>query len=241
MSSYIRTIRGIERSPGYLSVHSINRYGAYPYRGGEPRLPPPAYKDWHEPVQEAARSAAHWLQIVQQAQAAIDRLTAFYSKRILTQNDVKEGVRLVAGMINDLYAAHKQHAAQLKPELWESIELALRHPALRKLGLTRTDSETLCIELQSSFAKAYASSCESEDKPLTSELQQEIKRLLLGADGWLNALRHALAYSDRDKASELLRQGWLASLPHIPYIAYYSSMQTYSPIPMSGMLLNRSV
>lgn len=241
MEGHFRTIRSIERTPGYLSIHSINRYGMYPPRGGEPKLPPPAYEEHVQPLRQAADSAAQWLQTVQQSSVELDRMIMRFSERNLQPSDVKDGIQSIIALVNKLHLAFNGQNGQLKPELWESIELALRHPAVRMLGLERSTTGQLCVELQTVAAKAYSALSSEGNKPLEREVQLHLKRLLLGTDGWLLALKRALAYSEQFKAIDLLSRGWLASLPHMPYIAYYSAMQAYLPIPTAGVLLNRRV
>jgi len=233
MSADIRSIRSIERTPGYLSVHSLNRYGLYPYRGGEPKLPAPSYSDWNEAMLKAAQSAADWLRSVIETQSEIDRLITRFSSLTLHPVDVRDGNATIAKLLNHLFNNYMKHKEELRPELWDRIELALRHPALMKLSFRMCRTEDKLIDYPVNRLQ------QDDQKLLEKETADELKRLLLGASGFLTELKQAIDYSKELQPTELLRDSWHTTKPYMPYMAYYSSMQAYFPMPMVGMLVNR--
>lgn len=228
MTSYIRSIRGIERTNVYVPVQAVSPYAFYPYRDGEPQLPPDSGNDWNQVYQQAANSAAAWVQTVKQAQFDIDQLTGKLSSQLNAGNPIDDSTQKLTALLNQLESHFKEHAENLKPELWASIDLALRHPAAQKLSLRRSPHDGRWI------MDEYAD--KSPKLPLSSDEARHMKRLLLGSDGLLNNLKHALAYDEQQKAVDLLQPQLTNTLP---YAAYYGSMQSYLPLPRVGLVLNR--
>jgi hypothetical protein len=223
MSTHIRSIRSIERTNAYAPVQAVSPYAYYPYRDGEPQLPPEQDHDWQRIYQKAANSAADWLQMAKQAQSNIDQLTVQLSNQLNNGHPIADSLNSLAKMLKQLESQYKQHDDALKPELWASIELAMRTPAARELGLWR---------ITSGDEEAYLSWSE----PLAPDESKRMRQLLLGADGMLSGLKHALTYAEQQKPIDLLQPQLGATLP---YSAYYGAMQSYWPLPYVGLVLNR--
>ncbi|WP_053374360.1 hypothetical protein [Paenibacillus sp. FJAT-27812] len=224
MSTSIRSIRSIERTNAYTPVQAVSPYAYYPYRDGEPQQPPEQDYDLHRIYQKAASSAADWLQMAKQAQSHIDQLTVRLSNQLNNGLPIADSLTSLAKMLQQLESQYKQHDDALKPELWASIELALRAPAARELGLRRS---------KRGDEEAYMWS-----KPLALDESKRMKQLLLGADGMLSDLKHALTYAEQQKPIDLLQPQLGATLP---YSAYYGAMQAYWPLPYAGLILNRYI
>ncbi|RCW42050.1 hypothetical protein [Paenibacillus prosopidis] len=253
MTGFIRSIRGIERTNVYAPIQAINRYASYPYREGEPQLPPNSERDWNYVYKEAADSAAKWVRTAKQAQYDLDRLMWDLSRQFDAGMPVTDHIHNLTRLLNDLESQYLLHAGDLKPGLWASIELALQHPAAKELGLQRgRESGKWVVDLpyfrQSQQPKGnlsldakieagtYASANSGASNPFEPASAPRMKRLLLGADGMLTGLKHALTYADHQKAVDLLQLRLPTSLP---YAAYYGSIQSYWPLPTVGIILNR--
>lgn len=224
MTGSIRSIRGIERTNLYAPIQAINRYASYPYREGEPQLPPNSDHDWNYVYKQAAESAAIWVRTAKQAQYDLERLMLDLSRQFIAGKPINDQVHHFIRLLNDLESQYLQHAGDLKPELWTSIELAVRQPAAEELGLRRSRESGKWI-----VDPAYSSQSQQPNV-------HRMKRLLLGADGMLSGLKHALTYADRQKAVDLVQLRFPTSLP---YAAYYGSIQSYWPLPSVGLILNR--
>lgn len=253
MTGSIRSIRGIERTNVYAPIQAINRYASYPYREGEPQLPPNSERDWNYVYKEAADSAAKWVRTAKQAQYDLDRLMWDLSRHFGSGKPVTGHIHNLTRLLNDLESQYLRHAGYLKPELWASIELAMRHPAAGELGLRRSlESGKWIIDppylRQSQKPKGNLSLNAKIDagtntsvnsgasNPFEPASAPRMKRLLLGADGMLTGLKHALTYADHQKAVDLLQLRLPTSLP---YAAYYGSIQSYWPLPSVGLIINR--
>ena len=263
MASYISSIRGIERTDAYVPVQAVSPYAYYPYRDGEPQQAQGNGKDWKRIYVQAANSAAAWVQTAKRAQYEIDQLTLRISSQLNTGKPLADSLNDLTNMLNHWESHYKQHADDLKPELWSSIELALRHPAAQELGLSRStqggkwtidsiamlpsdkvpaDSSKDGERVRSRRSLITKDSQKGDDAftawpmPLLANETQRVQRLLLGADGLLNGLKHALAYAEQQRAVDLLQPKLAATLP---YAAYYSSTQSYWPLPYVGLILNR--
>jgi len=254
MSSSIRSIRGIERSSAFSNVQAVSPYAYYPYRDGEAQQAPDYNKSLTRDFHQAANSAASWLYQAKQAQYDIDQLSKQLSSELYNDKPIGDSLYHLTTMLNHLEAHYKDHADDLRPELWETIELALRHPASEEIGLRRstrdgkwmTDSTYLInsennermpgrISVNDEFSKLMLPAPISME-PIRPDSSRLIKRLMLGSDGMLNGLKYALTYAEQQKAVDLLQPALTSTLP---YAAYYSSMQTYTPIPYVGLILNR--
>ncbi len=138
MTSYISSIRGIERTNSYMPVQAVSPYAYYPYRDGEPQQAQGNDNDWNRIYVQAANSAAAWIQTAKRAQDGIDQLIWRLSSQLNTGKPVADSLNDLTNMLNHWESHYKQHAGDLKHELWSSIELALRHPAAQELGLRRS-------------------------------------------------------------------------------------------------------
>ncbi|MDQ0060890.1 hypothetical protein [Paenibacillus harenae] len=198
VSESMRTIRGIERSAAYTRIQPASRYGAYPYREGEPQLPPQSPDDdWSRELRRAAGSASEWQQLTKQALAVVDRILSsaqrergqIPAKPALSKDQLEQ----LAAHIKVLRTSYSGNAEYLRPEAWLPIEQVIRHA-------------------------------------------DESDRQRLDDISLLRKLRSALACSSEQRASQLIR---LTPHPAMPYAAYYSSMQSYWPLPAIGTLMNR--
>lgn len=194
----MRSIRGIERSSAYTRIAPTSRYGAYPYREGEPQLPPQSSnEDWSRELRRAAGSAAEWQQLAKQALAVVDRLIANLERerRHPSANPSPRDKELeqLAAHMNALRTSYASNAEYLRPEAWFPIEQALRQ-------------------------------------------FDEFSPQKLIDTRFLRNLSSALASSSEQPVSELIR---ISPHPSLPYAAYYSSAQSYWPLPVVGTLMNR--
>jgi hypothetical protein len=233
MSSSIRSIRGIERSYAFSTVQAVSPYAYYPYRDGEAQQAPDYNKSLTRDFQQAAKSAASWLYKAKQAQYDIDQLSRQLSSQLYTDKPIAESLYRLTTMLNHLEDHYKEHADDLRPELWETIELALRHPAAEEVGLRRSTRDGKWMTDSTYLMKSENNERTVQKLPDSSKRMQ---RLMLGSEGMLNGLKYALTYAEQQKAVDLLQSPLTSTLP---YAAYYSSMQTYSPIPYVGLILNR--
>jgi len=256
MSSSIRSIRGIERSYAYSAVQAISPYAYYPYRDGEAQQAPEYNMSFTRDFQQAANSAASWLYKVKQAQYDIEQINRQLSNELYKDKPITDSLQRLTTMLNQLEDHYRAHADDLKPELWESIELALRHPAAEEIGLRRStrdgkwiaestytihsensDRTASLISIHNEISKSMLpTSINMEQKQKLPYSSSRIQRLMLGADGMLTDLKYALTYAEQHKAVDLIQSPLTSTLP---YAAYYSSMQTYSPIPYVGLIMNR--
>lgn len=228
MASYIRSIRGIERTNVYVPVQAVSPYAYYPYRDGEPQLPPDSGKDWNRVYQQAANSAAVWVRTAKQAQYDIEQLARKICRQLNDGCPIDDNTQKLTALLNQLESHFKEHAENLKPELWSCIDLTLRQPAAQELSLRRSPLDGRWI------MDDYAD--KSSTLPLSADEARRMKRLLLGSDGLLNDLKQALSYDEQQKAVDLLKPQLTNTLP---YAAYYGSIQSYLPLPRIGLVLNR--
>ncbi|WP_424769386.1 hypothetical protein [Paenibacillus sp. sgz302251] len=223
MTSYIRSIRPIERTTVYAPIQAVTPYGYYPYRDGEAQQPPDYNDDWNQIYLKAADSAATWFRLADKAQQKLDQITSQLSRKLHFNEPIDAHLKQLSELLNQLEYIYKKHADELKPDLWETVELALRHPAAGEIGLRRS----------SDFGEwIIASNGESKQMGNSGRLKQ----LMLGVDGMLNGLKTALTYADEQTTADLV-QPYLSST--LPYSAYYGAMQSYWPLPHVGLILNR--
>ncbi|CAM4380707.1 hypothetical protein L1N85_23240 [Paenibacillus alkaliterrae] len=240
MNTTIRSIRAIERTKVYAPIQAVTPYAYFPYRNGEAQLPPECEDEWIRYYRQAADSAAAWVCHAKQAQYELDRMTCQLSRQLHLELPIEDSLQKLADIVNRLDHRYKQHAVDLKPELWAAVELALCHPAAAEIGLYRDhkyekwiiDSVKACPADAKSLVDVQAS-LPSLEKPAGT---QRLKRLLLGSDGFLTGLKNALAYSDPRRAVDLLQ---LQLSTTLPYTAYYGALQAYMPLPYVGLILNR--
>ncbi|MDQ6423376.1 hypothetical protein RB620_28500 [Paenibacillus sp. LHD-117] len=232
MSGSIRSIRGIERTNVYAPIAPVNRYAAYRNREQvEPARVQPA-EGYERRVAEAAEGAAAWLRITQEAGAKLDGLMTELG-RLEGWRDAavtEDKLRQLEKLLNELSAVYRQYEHHLKPELWEVVELALRHPATEELSLRRDENSLFRTENRNS-ALAQRRHDSQEDRG-------KLRRLLLGADGLLAALKRAVSYAGHLQSADLLRLPFPSGYP---YAMYYGAAQLYWPLPSRGTILNKYV
>ncbi|MBD2867849.1 hypothetical protein [Paenibacillus arenilitoris] len=216
MTSSIRRIRGIERTAAYAPIQAILPYAHSPYREGDPQLPQSAKHDMNRTFRLAAAAASEWIRAAQGARLELDELAREPDRGRI-------GGR-TADLLNRLEQAHGRHAAYLLPELWAVVELSLVHPGAKAIGLRRGATDGAW---SADAAGSYG-----------AERLRGIERLLLGADGLLGGIKHALTYADGVKTADLLRSRLTDTLP---YAVYYGAAQCFWPLPCAGLLLNRTV
>lgn len=228
ISSYIRSIRSIERTNAYVPVQAVSPYAYYPYRDGEPQQAPDHEHDWNRIYHQAASSAASWLQMTRDGQNRLDQLISKLGIELNNDLPITESLHSLTNLLNQLETHYKQRADNLIPELWSSIELALRHPAAIELGLSRSASSGQWT-LNDAVSEETASAAPSPER---------MKRHLLGTSGLLNDLKVALAFTEQQKPVQLLQSRFTSTLP---YGAYFNAIQTYSPIPYAGLIINQYI
>lgn len=241
MSSSIRSIRGLERTKAYFPVQALTSYGSFPYRDRESRLSPEPVSAYNRRFKQAADSAADWLAATREAQARLDQLLRLFGKQLNDKTDIGASLGPLSDLLNDLEARFIRHSGQLKPELWEAVERALLHPGAAYINLCR-DAGSRRWQIGPGSGSAHpagetpsAKQARSHSEPAEA---RRLKRLLLGPDGLLHTVKHAIAYGDRLKAIELLQ---LQAPAALPYAAYYESMHNCWPLPYSGLILNRYI
>ncbi|WP_138752844.1 hypothetical protein [Paenibacillus sinopodophylli] len=226
MNSSIRSIRSIERSSAYTPVQAVSPYAFYPYRDGEPQQQPEHNDEWSRMFHHAASSAAAWLQTARQSQLALHQLSNKLVRELENEQPIEDSLDQLATLVNDLENQYKRGKRDLNPELWSGIEQALRHPAITEIGMHR-DVKTLQWTIE-------------HPSPETSGLPQvnaeRMKRLLVGTSGLLTDIKVALAYTEQQKPEDLLQPELTSTLP---YAAYYHSVQTYTPVPYVGLIINQ--
>lgn len=227
MSSYIRSIRSVERSQHYSPIQPVNRYAQFDAAretadGG--RIVPADV--WDKGYAEAASGAAEWLALSKRAIAQLTEMQRQLGGRdgIRHPDEVAEQLQRLSASIADWKSAYAIQRPFLKEEIWEVVELALRHPAVKELGL-----------FQSGGTSHYGDS--SKRSELLSDTDG-LKRLLLGADGLLNELKTALSYAEQQSPIELLKLPFHVAYP---YALYYGASQSYWPLPLRGVILNKSI
>lgn len=233
MSDYIRSIRGIERSQDFVPISPVNRYAAYRNREQlEPsRVEPIAGYDYQEMEALAAQGAAAWLRSAKSAEGKLNGLIIELGRRegwrdASVTNDT---LLRLEPILNELAAVYKQYDEQLRPEVWEVIELALRHPAVAAIGLSREEDSSFRIE----ESKATAASRLDGEQDRT-----RLRRLLLGSDGLLNELKHAVTYAEQQQTADWLKLPFTAAYP---YALYYGASHLYWPLPSRGSILNKYI
>ncbi|MFD0588635.1 hypothetical protein ACFQZE_11520 [Paenibacillus sp. GCM10027627] len=327
MSGYIRSIRNIEQSKQYIMIQPSLRSAAYRLQSSEMNGNVRSFEE-QEGYHKAAASVASWLNEVGRASKNIDDLLQKLGRNggIEDRAVLESSLAQIKGIILQLGQVYRSHQTWLKPEIWEAMELALRHPAVSAFNLKdekstpsfspskgqnseRGNRESTFhrtslqkreqmldqwgsreFEQQSnqgleqwnnqefeqwnnrgldqwnnqgleqwnnqgleqwnnqlpSYSSVHSKSSADHSKSRADHAKnsaanqpvEAARRLLLGADGWLNELKHALSYSERFKPVELLRQPFFSAYP---YAMYYGSAQAYFPLPIRGAVLNKYV
>jgi hypothetical protein len=142
---------------------------------------------------------------------------------------IKESLHSLITLLNQLETSYTQRAGDLTPELWSSIELAMRHPAAKEIGLSRSATDDGQWSMNDAASGRFDSAVQNADR---------MKRLLLGSSGLLTDLRLALAYTEQQKPTELLQSSLTSTLP---YGDNYNSIQKYSPVPYAGLIINQYI
>lgn len=238
MSGYIPPIQRVDRPIVNSPVQTVSKYASYPYRQHENQLASNRADDWNRVYQQAAESAAEWFKLANHTQNEIDHLIINYNLHTSINNPSEHSLSTLtnklAELINSLESKYYEHYDHLKPELWRSVENALKHPAAAVLGLQRNDTD-------GEWTTDYQTSSSKEPNSLNpihpfAASERQIRQLLLGVDGLLTGLKNSLSYTDQPRAVDLV-QSHLT--PTLPYIAYYNSVQSYSPLPFTGYIINQ--
>lgn len=245
MTPYTRAIRGIERTMHYTKVQPVNRYAAYRLTSFE-QASVVQREDWSRIYSDAADGAAAWLRQAQEAQKRLGRMLQELGRDSGIRNPafVRTQIDELMGIINSLESSYRSHEERLQPEVWEAVELALRHPATEELDIRRDADGRLRWAGASGDSAAretilgHASRGGDAEQELPDVLGDsgKLRRLLLGADGFIQSLKHALAFAEQREPIDLLRLPFAAAYP---YAMYYGAMQSYWPLPMRGVILNK--
>ncbi|OUS74009.1 hypothetical protein B1748_21960 [Paenibacillus sp. MY03] len=236
MAEYIRSIRGIERSNAYAPISAVNPYAAYRNRELiEPSRAEPVngLADWEA---SSAKGAAAWLRTAKAAEGKLNSLIIELGRQEGWRNGevTKDKLRELDDLLNGLASVYKRNEEYLMPEVWEVIELALRHPATSQFGLARGELSLEGIEERQketfgAHSPALLSALEDPDKA---------RRLLLGADGLLTGLKTAVAYAEKQQPADWLKLPFTAAYP---YAMYYGAAQLYWPLPSRGSIVNKYI
>lgn len=234
MSHYIRSIRGIERSQAYAPISPVNRYASYRNREQiEPsRAEPVPGFDYREIEAQTAMGAAAWLRTAKSAEGELNGLMIELGRLEGWKDSsvTKDMLLRLEHILNELASVYSRYEEQLKPEVWEVIELALRHPAAPAIGLARGEVSAFRIE---------ADKAEAIGRLATEQDRTKLRRLLLGSEGLLNGLKHAVAYAEKQRqTSDWLHLPFTAAYP---YALYYGAAQLYWPLPSRGSILNKFI
>ena len=221
MNGYSSSIQSITGSNSYSPIQPLTKYGAY--RTSEREEAQQArnleQRAWGEQYAKAAEKAANWITLAKKTQRELDGMQQILGRDdgILNEDTTKEQMLSLTNSLNELNAAYQSQASSIRSEVWEAIELALRHPAMEAIGIER--------KVDSSFQ--YVS-------PETD--QATLRRELLGSDGVLQSLKYALSYAEQRKAIDLLQLPFPVAYP---YSLYYGGMSTFWPLPLRGVVLNK--
>lgn len=223
----IRPIQRTERPLQLFPVQAVSPYTAYPYREGEPQLPPERNFNWNSTYRQAAASAAEWLLQCRQALTKASQI-ARKLRNEFSESMLIEQFQELTATINHLQQSYNKLSDYIKPEHWRTIQQSMQHPS----------AEMLCLIWDSTGALTFDASEASFAFQKQPSPEQTLFREILGRTGLLIMLQRALSTSTEIRAIDVLR-------PDItvlqPYTAYYNSMQTYWPFPSNGYLLNELI
>ncbi|WP_168121116.1 hypothetical protein [Paenibacillus sp. HB172176] len=221
MYGYTGSIRGIASTQVYTPVQPVTKYGAYrtSEREEAEQSRQLEQRAWGVQYAKAAEKAANWISLAKTTQKKLTGMQQALGRDNGIRNDdsLHEQLRSLADMLNNLGDAYQGQASSIRSEVWESIELALRHPAMEASG----------IERDGDMRFQYRSTDANSDS---------LSRGLLGSEGLLQSLKHALSYAEQRKAIDLLQLPFPAAYP---YALYYGGMSTYWPLPLRGVVLNK--
>ncbi|MHA6485485.1 hypothetical protein ACX1C1_26680 [Paenibacillus sp. strain BS8-2] len=235
MADYIRSIRGIERSHAYAPISAINPYASYRNRELiEPSRAEPAdgLGEWEA---LSAKGAAAWLRAAKTAEQKLNRLMIELGRQEGWRNAevTKDKLHELENIINELDVVFMGNKQYLMPEVWEVIELALRHPATTHLNLVREISSS---SKGSGLYKEHSHATFSPPSAIGDP--DKVRRLLLGADGLLTGLKTAVTYAEKHQPAEWLKLPFTAAYP---YAMYYGAAQLYWPLPSRGSVVNKYI
>lgn len=233
MSGYMRVIHGIERSADYTRPKPINRYAAYRLTAYEQAAGVQRHAGKYL-YNQAAESTASWLSIARNAQNQLEDMIKVLGRenKLADKSIVKESIERLIRSINEWVTGYRRYEEMLKPEIWEAVELALRHPGVEMLGIKRG--------MDGQFYWNGAAKLGQSDSEGTT-LQQDasrLSRLLLGAEGLLMDLKRAMSYAEQQRPVDMLRLPFAAAYP---YALYYGASQAYYPLPPRGSIINKFV
>lgn len=238
MSGYTRAIHRIERSADYMSAKPVNRYASYRLTAYEQA----AGVQRHERQNaygQAADSAASWLSIARTAQKQLEDMIKELGgeKKLEERVAIKESIDQLIRLINEWESGYRRSAGMLKPEIWEAVELALRHPTVELLEIKRgMDGQFYWEGSSKQDGMGQVSAGASTDA--LHEDASRLQRLLLGAEGLLMDLKRAMSYAEQQRPVDLLRLPFAAAYP---YALYYGASQAYYPLPPRGSIINKLV
>ncbi len=246
MSNPIRPIRTIERTSAYTQIQPVTAYGYFPYRDREAQFAPQPEDDWNRYYKKAADIAQTWISETRRTEKELDQLIGELGNQLRDYPDAAAelNIQQLPVLLNRLERTYARYSAELRPELWDTIEQAIRHPATDELGLRRSDtSNHWTLSHSASVSGSNASSMQLPVKSTTTASVQnddpaKWRRLLLGSDGLLITLKHAISSSDKLTAIELVEPQVPTTLP---YSAYYGAVHDYVPLPYPGLILNQYV
>lgn len=224
-------IRGIERTAAYARAYPVNRYAAYRLTTFEQTAPVPP--QWSmKTYREASKSAFAWLREAGHGQKLLNDMMERLGRNggLSSKDCLNASLQTLVGAINRWETAYREHERLLRPEIWEAMELALRHPAMEELGIRRKTAESgirLSFEWESAF----------RTDP-TDNRKETLRRQLLGSEGLFMDLKRALSYAEQFPPVDLLRLPFASAYP---YAYYYGASQAYWPLPLRGAIMNKYV
>lgn len=224
----ISPVRRTERPLPFAPVQAVTPYGTYPYREGEPQLPPEPGFDWNMPYRQAAQGAMEWITACRQAQSTIrhmgQSLQANYSP-----DNLLEQLHALTDTMNTLHDCYWRLSAYINRDIWDKIDQAMRHSAAELVGIqwnSAFNGWTIDTETASAVIR---------QQPAT---KHPLYQQLLGSSGLLASLQLALAHANESRVIDVLR----TDIPILqPYTVYYHTMQSYWPFPSSGWILNEKL
>ena len=145
-----------------------------------------------------------------------------------SKEQLNASLQSLVGAINRWEAAYRGNERLLRPEIWEAMGLALRHPAMEELGIHRKNTESGDVYVWESAFRSDPGYARAES----------LRRLLLGPEGLLMDLKRALSYAEQFRPVDLLRLPFASAYP---YAFYYGASQAYLPLPPRGLIMNKTV
>ncbi|MCR2802273.1 hypothetical protein [Paenibacillus soyae] len=232
MIGYTRSIRGIERSAAYARTHPVNRYAAYRLTSFERTAPVP--QQWSLDIyQKSSESVYVWLKTAGEGQKLLADLMSQLGRNggVGSKDQLNASVQTLVEALNRWEGVYRGYERLLRPEIWEALELAMRHPGMEGLGIVRREPaesvNTEAFERESAFGKdpGYAQT-------------ESLRRQLLGSEGLLMSLKRALSYAEQFPPIRLLQLPFATAYP---YAMYYGGAQAYLPLPPRGTIMNKYV